>query len=209
MKRLSHALVVLLLAAGCHDAPTPSAVPSAVNPIVPPFASGLIEESSESGAAALPDGFEDGTALITSYRNRLNRNPQDLEALILLGNASYDIGSYAEAEDLYRRALTIDPEHTQARTDLATALHRQGKSLEAIDELQRVLVIDYQHENALYNLGLLKLRVRDDREGAIRAWEQLAESTEDQQLAAEVREMIVKVQAAPPVPSRRPAGPVK
>jgi tetratricopeptide (TPR) repeat protein len=119
------ALIALLLAAGCHDAPTPSAVPSAVNPILPPFASGPIEESSESGAAALPDGFEDGTALITSYRNRLNRNPQDLEALILLGNASYDIGSYAEAEDLYRRALTIAPEHTQARTDLATALHRQ------------------------------------------------------------------------------------
>jgi cytochrome c-type biogenesis protein CcmH/NrfG len=209
MKPLSPALpalIALLLAAGCHDAPTPSAVPSAVNPIVPPFASGLIEEPD---AAALPDGFEDGTALITSYRDRLNRNPQDLEALILLGNASYDIGSYAEAEDLYRRALAIDPEHTQARTDLATALHRQGKSLEAIDELQRVLVIDYQHENALYNLGLLKLRVRDDREGAIRAWEQLAESTEDQQLAAEVREMIVNVQAAPPVPSRRPAGPVK
>ena len=205
MRRLFDMLALLLLLAGCHDAPAPSSVTDAPLPIVPPFASGLIEEPAEVAAHSDPSAMG-AMALIMSYRERLNRDPQDLEALILLANANYDIQRYQEAEALYRQALAIDPELVQPRTDLATALHRQGRSAEAIEELQRVLVVDYKHENALFNLGLLKLAVLNDREGAITVWEQLAGYTENPQLKAEVEGMIDQARKAPPQPAGKPSG---
>jgi tetratricopeptide (TPR) repeat protein len=187
--------MVLLLVAGCHE--SPASVTDAPLPIVPPFASGLIEESVEVAGHSDPSAMG-AMALIMSYRERLNRDPQDLDALILLANANYDIQRYQEAELLYRQALAIDPTIINVRTDLATALHRQGRSKEAIEELQRVLVVDYKHENALFNLGLLKLAVLNDREGAITVWEQLAGYTENPRLKAEVEGMIARARKAPP-----------
>ena len=188
---------------GCHEAPRPSAALESALPIVPPFASGFIEEPDAAGD---PDSSMDAMALIQSYRARLEGNPEDLDALILLGNANYDIRRYDEAEALYRRALAIDPTIVQVRTDLATAMHRQGRSLEAIEELQRVLVVDYRHPTALYNLGLLKLNVQKDFNGAIATWEQLLEATDDPKLTAEVQAMIETVRRgqsqAPAVPGK-------
>lgn len=200
------AALSLVVMAGCHEASQPSAEPESAVPIVPPFASGLIEEP---GDPAHPDASVMGAmALIMSYRERLNRDPNDLEALVFLGNATYDIKNYPEAEALYRRALAIDPTIVQVRTDLATALHRQGRSREAIDELQRVLVVDYRHPTALYNLGLLKLNVLGDTSGAIAMWEQLLEATEDPELTAKVQGMIDAVRKGPspaaPPPTGRP-----
>ncbi|MEW6325781.1 MAG: tetratricopeptide repeat protein [Nitrospirota bacterium] len=195
-------LLLLVALIGCHEPPQPLSALEPVTPIVPPFASGLVGEP-----AALDPSAMDAMALIKSYQDRLDRNPQDLEALVFLGNASYDIKRYDEAESMYRRALAIDPELVQVRTDLATALHRQGRSQEAIEELQRVLVVDYRHETALYNLGLLKLNVLGDHNGAIATWEQLLEATEDAELKAKVQGMIDTVRHARPQAALSPAGP--
>lgn len=195
----------LLVVAGCHEK-APSNVPESVTPIVPPFASGLIEEPTAGADAHSAAGGAGAMAVIQQARDRLANNPRDLDALVFLGNANYDIQRYQEAEGLYRRALEIDSENAEVRTDLATVLYRLGRSKEAVEELQRALAIDYHHENALYNLGMMKLEAFNDREGAVAAWTQLKEATKDQQLIARLDQMIAQVRQAPPQTASKPAG---
>lgn len=196
-------LLPVALSAGCHQPPAPAAEPA--DPILPPFAGGSLPELSQVASAARVPGHENvdptgAMAVIMGYRERLNKNPNDLEALVLLGNANYDIQRFAEAEPLYRRALAIESENAFVRTDLATTLYRLGRATEAVEELQRALAIDYKHESALYNLGMIKLNALNDRAGAISVWEQLIGVTQNQQLAADLKAKVAQLRGQPTQP---------
>jgi len=196
-------VMVIMMMAGCHDK-APSSELESSNPIVPPFASGLLEETKEPetlqlhpvGGAQAP--AQDPMVVIQQARDRVNKNPKDLQALIFLANANYDVQRYQEAADLYEQALKLNSDNPQVRTDRATALYRLGRPKEAVDELNLALASDYHHENALYNMGVIKLAAFDDREGAIAAWTQLKEITQNQQLITKLDAMIAEVKQAPP-----------
>ncbi len=189
--------MVMMIVGGCHDK-SPSSDLESSNPIVPPFASGLIQAPPDAATAHAGAEGSNIMVVIQKARERINRNPKDLDALLFLANANFDIQRYQEAEELYRRALEIESENVQARTDRATALYRLGRAKEAVEELQRALAIDYHHENALYNLGMIKLTAFNDREGAITAWTQLKEATKNTQLIAQLDTMIAKAREGAP-----------
>jgi Flp pilus assembly protein TadD len=197
-------IMILVMMGGCHDK-APSTDPESANPIVPPFASGLLEEPKETellqlhpvGGGQTPGQAMDPMAAIQQARERVNNNPQDLEALIFLGNAYYDIQHYQEAADLYQKALELNSDNAQVRTDRATALYRLGRPKEAIDELTLALASDDHHENALYNLGMIKLTAFNDRKGAIDAWTQLIGMTQDQQLIADLDKRLTALRQPP------------
>lgn len=216
-------VMVIMTMAGCHDT-SPSAGLESANPIVPPFASGSFEEAKEPEllqlhqvGGAQPSGHTpeqtpgqtpDPMAAIQQARDRVNKNPNDLQALIFLGNANYDIQRYQEAADLYQKALALNSDNAQVRTDRATALYRLGRSKEAIDELNLALASDYHHENALYNLGMIKLKAFNDREGALAAWTQLKGITQDQKLIAELDTKIAELRQPLSNSSGNPSGDV-
>jgi len=206
-------VMIIMMMAGCHDT-SPSSDLESSNPIVPPFASGSFEEAKEPELLQIhpvgdgpvgeaqtpgqspehsPEHSIDPMAAIQQARDRLNKNPNDLHALIFLGNANYDIQRYQEAADLYQKALELNSDNAQVRTDRATALYRLGRSKEAIEELNLALASDYHHENALYNLGMIKLKAFNDRKGALAAWTQLKGITQDQTLIAELDKRIAEL----------------
>ena len=110
---------------------------------------------------------------IQEYRQRLDKNPKDLEAMIFLGNANYDIQRFDKATELYERALALDPKNLHVRTDLAISYRNTGKVDQALKELNQVLAQEPKHENALYNLGVLLLNDKKDSKGALKAWQTL------------------------------------
>ena len=110
---------------------------------------------------------------IQQYRQRLDKNPKDLEALIFLGNANYDIQRFDKAAEYYERALVLDSKNLHVRTDLATSYQNTGKADQAVKELKQVLVLEPKHETALYNLGFVLLNDKKDVKGALKAWETL------------------------------------
>ena len=201
-------VIIIMMTAGCHDT-SPSSDPESANPIVPPFASGSFEEAKAPELLQIhpvgnaqasghtpgqsPEQSIDPMAAIQQARDRLNKNPNDIHALIFLGNANYDIQRYQEAVDLYQKALELNSDNAQVRTDRATALYRLGRSKEAIDELNLALASDDHHENALYNLGMIKLKAFNDRKGALAAWTQLKGMTQDQTLIAELDKRIAEL----------------
>jgi tetratricopeptide (TPR) repeat protein len=110
---------------------------------------------------------------IQEYRQRLDKDPKDLEALIFLGNANYDIQRYDKAVEYYERAVVLDPKNLHVRTDLATSYRNSGKVDDAVKEYKEVLAQDPKHETALYNLGFVLLNDKKDTKGALKVWNTL------------------------------------
>jgi tetratricopeptide (TPR) repeat protein len=127
---------------------------------------------------------------VTEYKQRLERNPEDMEALVFLGNANYDITRFDKASEYYERVLAIDPTNITVRTDLATSYYKTGQVDRALNEIQTVLQQSPDHETALFNLGIILLSDKTDRKGAIEAWEKLLKEHPDSARSQELRQTI-------------------
>jgi hypothetical protein len=93
--------------------------------------------------------------LLVDLRGRLQRNPNDLSALVNLANLYFDAGKFAQAIPYYKRALALDPGNPDTRTDYATALHGNGDDLQALRELQTILAKRPDFPEALFNEGVV------------------------------------------------------
>lgn len=74
--------------------------------------------------------------------NLLSSNPNNEEALTLLGVIRGRQHRFAEAEALFRRVLQINPQNPVAHRDLGTALVEQEKFDEALEEFTKAEVLD-------------------------------------------------------------------
>lgn len=141
----------------------------------------------EAGAAFM--------ARVTEHKQRLEKNPKDLEALIFLGNANYDITRFDKASEYYTRALAMDPGNIRIRTDLATSYYSMGQVDKAIGEIRAVLAQEPSHETALFNLGMILLNNKKDKKGAIHAWETLLKEHPSSTRAQELRQRVDELKA--------------
>jgi tetratricopeptide (TPR) repeat protein len=160
--------------ATAEDTPPPQTIPQSggipqtgglpAGAELPPIAGG--DQPQGGGQAPAGDQGQPGAAagggppapvlrLLTSLRERLARDPNDLQALVGLATLYFDSGKFDQAAPYYRRALAIDPENQDTRTDYATALHATGHDLDALAELQRVLAKRPDFAPALFNEGIV------------------------------------------------------
>jgi hypothetical protein len=93
--------------------------------------------------------------LLVEMRGRLQRDPNDLAALVNLANMYFDSAKYAQSLPYYRRALALDPANPDTRTDYATALHGNNQDLQSLAELQKVLDVRPDFPEALFNEGIV------------------------------------------------------
>lgn len=127
---------------------------------------------------------------------QLKGNAKDLGPLVNLGNIYYDAKQYPTAIEYYQRALVIQPTDTSVRTDMATAIWYAGDTDQAIAEFQKVLTQDPDKANALYNLGIVKWRGKQDPAGAIALWQKLLATTPNYDARAQVEDLIRRVEAS-------------
>ncbi len=132
---------------------------------------------------------------LQGFKGRLAKDPKDIEALIFIANANFDIQRFEKAQEFYLRALEIDPDNLHVRTDLASAYRNLGNSHQAVIALQAVLARNPNHEVALYNLGIILLQDQNDQDGAAEAWERLVRLNPNDPLADALREKIQSIRA--------------
>ena len=89
------------------------------------------------------------------YRSASQRWPDQLLALVGLGNSAYALGDYRAAESAYRRALAIDPQRADLWNNLAYALAQLQRREDSLDAIARAIELD--PENANYRDSLLEL----------------------------------------------------
>lgn len=104
---------------------------------------------------------------------KLKSNPQDPELLTGIGNLYYDAQQYSVAIEYYGRALNARPTDAAVRTDMATAYWYTGNADLAIAQFNKALTYEPTNPNTLFNRGLVKLRGKKDRAGALADWEKL------------------------------------
>ncbi|MDD5763053.1 MAG: tetratricopeptide repeat protein [bacterium] len=116
---------------------------------------------------------------IDSYKEILKKDPNNLQALINIGNRYYDSGQDRPAVDAYKRALGIDPANADVRVDMAISLRRLGDTDGAIEELKKAISVNARHAQARYNLGVILVNDKKDIPAGIKAWEGLLENIPD------------------------------
>ena len=141
---------------------------------------------------------------IENYKEILRKDPNNLQALIGIGNLYFDTRQDQLAIEHYRRALTLDPRNVNVRTDMAVCYRRKGDPDKAIEELKKVISIDPRHPQSRYNLGVILIHDKKDIEGGVEAWEALLESIPEypyrESLKAEITKMRTTIGSMKPKP---------
>jgi len=78
-------------------------------------------------------------AAVESYHAALSRWPQNLSAMMGLGNSYYALGDLKNSEIAFRRAAEAHPENGAAFNNLADVLLRQGRKSEALDAVRKAI----------------------------------------------------------------------
>ena len=91
------------------------------------------------------------------YRQILQQQPQQVDALNLLGVIACQKGRLDDGIALYREALALRPGYVSARENLSVALWKQGKQLieEAIASYSQIITFQPENVQVYHNLGII------------------------------------------------------
>jgi cytochrome c-type biogenesis protein CcmH/NrfG len=122
----------------------------------------------------------------------VNKDPNDYDSLVKLGNLFYDGQQFQTAIQYYERALAIHPENADVRTDMGTAYWYAGNADKALAEMQTSLKYRPGHPQTLFNLGWVRWQGKSDPKGAVEAWQQLLKANPDYPQKDQVEKYIAK-----------------
>jgi tetratricopeptide (TPR) repeat protein len=105
----------------------------------------------QAGFGAHQDGALDIAS--ENYRHVLDLDPDNADALHLLGLVRLQQRDAAEAVALIQRSLEVDPENPQAFDHLGTALLEDGKPRDSIAAFERALEMAPNFAECWFNLG--------------------------------------------------------
>lgn len=121
--------------------------------------------------------------------------PRNTSLLMQIASIYQSAHQFQKAADFYAQALAVDPKNANAHTQMASCLFYSGQVDEALQQLQLALKSDPKNVNALFNLGMIKYKGKNDTDGAIAAWQQLLRDHPDLDRKSIVEKMIVEAQS--------------
>lgn len=135
---------------------------------------------------------------IDNYKEILKKDPNNLQALINIGNLYFDTRQDLLAIEHYQKALAMDPRNVNVRTDMAVCFRRAGNPDRAVEELKKAISMDPRHAQSRYNLGIILISDKNDVEGGIRAWEALLENIPNYPYRDSLRSEIARMRGVTP-----------
>lgn len=135
------------------------------------------------------------TNSVAQLKERLNKDSNDIEAAIALGNIFYDNGDAGQSILYYQRALAINPDMPGVRTDLGTMYWRNDDISLSEQAFREAIARDPSFGHAYVNLGLLLHRAKDNIEEARAVWQQLLAVNPSHDVAAKARELLQETAA--------------
>jgi cytochrome c-type biogenesis protein CcmH/NrfG len=160
--------------------------------VAPPAAAAAPAAASTSGQAA--PAFDEARA--AELKTRADRNPNDAETRVQLGNLYFDAERYDEATRWYEQAIKADPKNVNASTDLGIAYYYSNQPDRALAQFDRSLAIDPKHAKTLLNIGIVRAFGKQDLDGAEKAWQRVVEIAPNTQEAEVARKGLDGLRAA-------------
>lgn len=190
-------------------APSPSASARAPRPL----ARTIPAEQVQAAAGDLEKHLQgDPTdAHLAAALAAVQRDPEDVDALLTVGYLYVQRREYAKAKGYYLRASQVDPRNLEARTHLGTVAYFLGDIYEALHHYRQVLAMDPDYKMALFEMGAALRYGKHDLPAAVAAWEhwltldpEAPEADQVRKLVAEARRMIEDGSAPEPLPDEPP-----
>jgi cytochrome c-type biogenesis protein CcmH/NrfG len=128
---------------------------------------------------------------------KLKSHPRDAELLGQLGALYSYAHQFQESAEYFSKSLHADPRNLIIRTQLASSLYYGGNVDEALKQLQQVLKTDPKNANALFNLGMIKWKGKEDAAGANATWQELLRSNPNLNRKSTVEQMIAEAKSRP------------
>ena len=122
----------------------------------------------------------------------VNKDPNDFDSLVKLGNLFYDGQQFPNAIQYYERALAIHPDNPDVRTDMGTAYWYTGNTEKALAAMQTSLKYRPGHPQTLFNLGWVLWQGKADPKGAVSEWETLLKMNPNYPQRQQVEQYIAK-----------------
>ena len=104
---------------------------------------------------------------IRAAKSILEKDPNNLQALISLGNAYFDLDPYQEAIEVYSKVLSIDLKNPDVRTDMGIMYRKLKQFDKAIEAFRCATQENPKHVNSRFNLGITFKYGKKDFMGAI------------------------------------------
>jgi len=99
---------------------------------------------------------------IKQLKYSLEKDPNNIDILVSLGNDHFDTEQYYAAVDYYEKALKINPNMPNVLVDLGIMYRAIKKFDKAIEKFDEAIKIDAKHENAHLNKAVvLKYNIGD------------------------------------------------
>jgi tetratricopeptide (TPR) repeat protein len=191
MKRIPFLIPVLFLAACTQNSSPNSSEP----PSTPPEA---LQQPATSAPAMQPPQLslymvpldQSGFSMekIQADKKKIEQDPNNVPALVSLGDANFMIQRFEKAQEYYERALKTDAKNLNVRLSLSNCYIFMQKPDESIRELDQILATQKDQPEALYNKGLILLQSKGDRAAAKEAWTRLVAAHPDNPLAQDVKD---------------------
>ncbi len=93
------------------------------------------------------------TAAEELYKKLIEEQPENVDALFLLGTLHLQQRKYDTACIFFRKTLTLIPDHVMALCNLGTVLQKSGNLEEAISSYRKAISLKPDYADAHYNLG--------------------------------------------------------
>ncbi|MGB3648525.1 MAG: tetratricopeptide repeat protein [Desulfobulbales bacterium] len=100
-------------------------------------------------------------------------NPTNVDAWTRLGHVYFDTNNPAKAIRAYEKSLELRPDDPNVLTDLGVMYRRNGQPDKALVTFDRAIAVDPRHEQSRFNKGIVLRYDMNDREGAVKVWEEL------------------------------------
>ena len=110
---------------------------------------------------------------IMALEQEVAANPTNVDAWTQLGHVYFDTNNPPKAIRAYEKALELRPDEPNVLTDLGVMYRRNGQPEKALEVFDRAISIDPAHQQSRFNKGIVLRYDLNDRDGAIKAWEEL------------------------------------
>ena len=100
-------------------------------------------------------------------------NPTNADAWTQLGHVYFDTENFSKAIRAYEKSLELSPDNPNVLTDLGVMYRRNGQPEKALEKFDRAIAVAPNHEQSRFNKGIVLRYDMNDREGAIKVWEDL------------------------------------
>jgi cytochrome c-type biogenesis protein CcmH/NrfG len=136
-------------------------------------------------------------AQVAALQQAVARDPKNVRAWIDLGNLYFDAKQPQRAIDAYAKALELQPNNPDVITDQGVMYRDIGQTEKAAANFRKASQLDPKHMQSLFNLGVVQAYDLKDAKAATATWNQVIQRSPNSPQAAQARQAIDSLQAAP------------